>query len=53
VQRVEQRIAEAEKLGFERIFISQYCRLQGKDKATDKGIEVVRVRNLFDLLKKL
>ncbi len=50
VQRVEQRISEAGKLGFERIFISQYCRLQGK---ASKDIEVIRVRNLFDLMKKL
>ncbi|MDR0618822.1 MAG: DNA repair protein RadA [Bacteroidales bacterium] len=60
VQRVEQRIAEAEKLGFERIFISQYSSISSK--CTDKtninnnktdSIEIIRIRNLFDLLKKL
>ncbi|MDR1973278.1 MAG: DNA repair protein RadA [Bacteroidales bacterium] len=51
VQRVEQRISEAEKLGFERIFISQYSSIRSKNK--EWKIEIVRTRNLFDLMKKL
>jgi DNA repair protein RadA/Sms len=68
VQRIEQRIAEAEKIGFERIFISQYSSIQGKQTTAFKAsrqqhskqagnktgcIEIMRIRNLFDLLKKL
>jgi DNA repair protein RadA/Sms len=60
VQRIEQRIAEAEKLGFERIFISQYSSIRNKrteptNVNTNKtdSIEIIRTKNLFDLLKKL
>ena len=37
VQRVEQRISEAEKLGFDTIFISKYCKLT----ATKSNINVI------------
>ncbi|MDR0763363.1 MAG: DNA repair protein RadA, partial [Bacteroidales bacterium] len=54
VQRIEQRIAEAEKLGFERIFISQYSSGYGRQAVSKTGnIEIIHIRNLFDLLKKL
>lgn len=53
VSRIEQRIAEAERLGFERIFISRYHRLA---RSADGGgqrprIKVVQVANLFELFK--
>ena len=53
VSRIEQRIAEAERLGFERIFISRYHRLA---RPADGGgqrprIKVVQVANLFELFK--
>lgn len=55
VNRIEQRIAEAEKLGFEKIFVSKYN--AGKQGLTgsrkNKGIEVValaKVEELYQLL---
>jgi DNA repair protein RadA/Sms len=51
VNRVDQRIAEAEKLGFERIFISRYNR-KGIDPKKYK-IEVVFVGSVGDVVKKI
>jgi DNA repair protein RadA/Sms len=51
VNRVEQRIAEAEKLGFERIFISRYSR-KGTDPKKHK-IEIVFVGNVYDVVKRV
>ncbi|MDE5736112.1 MAG: DNA repair protein RadA, partial [Bacteroidales bacterium] len=53
VSRIEQRIAEAERLGFERIFISRYHRLaRPADGAGQRPrIKVVQVANLFELFK--
>lgn len=60
VSRIEQRIAEAERLGFERVFISRYHRLtRPASAATDMAdhgrhaarIKVVQVANLFELFK--
>ncbi|MCF0211509.1 MAG: DNA repair protein RadA [Bacteroidales bacterium] len=51
VSRVEQRIAEADRLGFERIFISKY-----NAKALDKkryGIEIVEVSVIEEAFRKL
>lgn len=54
VTRVEQRISEAEKLGFEKIFISQYNFSDKKDKTYLKSkIELVlvkKVEEVFSLL---
>ncbi|MDC0584691.1 DNA repair protein RadA [Bacteroidales bacterium] len=48
VNRIEQRVAEAEKLGFKKIFISEYSNL------TDKfSIEIVKVSKVNALLKLL
>lgn len=47
VTRMQQRINEAAKLGYQRIFIAD----TGKE--TAKGIEVVRVSKIADMLKKL
>ncbi|MGY6649600.1 DNA repair protein RadA [Wenyingzhuangia sp. IMCC45574] len=46
VNRVEQRIAEAEKLGFDKIFISKFCKVsqQGND------IEIVKIATVEDLV---
>jgi DNA repair protein RadA/Sms len=51
VNRVDQRIAEAEKLGFERIFISRYNR-KGIDPKKYK-IEVVFVGSVGDVVKRV
>ncbi len=53
VSRIEQRIAEAERLGFERIFISRYHRLARPDASDGQRprIKVVQVANLFELFK--
>src|ERR1700744_3186471 len=49
VNRIEQRIAEAEKLGFERIFVSKYNQ---KGLAVNKsGIEVVPVSRVEEVYK--
>jgi DNA repair protein RadA/Sms len=49
VSKVEQRIAEATKLGFERIFISSYTR----NLKPVKGISVVTLSHVGELHKKL
>ena len=51
VSRVEKRISEAEKLGFEKIFISNY-NLKGIDKKQTK-IEIVPVSRIQELVNKL
>lgn len=51
VNRIEQRVAEAEKLGFEKIFVSKYNKKGFSDKASQ--IEVValgKVEELYNLL---
>lgn len=51
VNRINQRIAEAEKLGFKRIFISKY-NLKGVEAAKQK-IEVVAIGKIEELMRKL
>ena len=48
VSRVDQRIKEAEKLGFSKIFISKYC-----DTTVAKKIEVVYLTSVEDLIEKI
>ena len=48
VSRVDQRIKEAEKLGFSKIFISKYC-----DTTLAKKIEVVYLTSVEDLIDKI
>ena len=48
VSRVDQRIKEAEKLGFSKIFISKYC-----DITVAKKIEVVYLTSVEDLIDKI
>ena len=48
VSRIDQRIKEAEKLGFSKIFISKYC-----DTAVAKKIEVVYLTSVEDLIDKI
>lgn len=50
VQRVEQRIAEAEKLGFEKIFISKYNKLQNEKR---KGIEIIKQAKIEEVIEHL
>ena len=45
VSRIDQRIKEAEKLGFSKIFISKYC-----DIISSKKIEVVYLTRIEDLI---
>ncbi|MDY0199204.1 MAG: DNA repair protein RadA, partial [Tenuifilaceae bacterium] len=51
VSRVDQRIAEASKLGFKKIFISKYS-LKDQQKLF-KDIELVSVSKIEELVKKL
>ncbi len=51
VNRVELRIREAEKLGFEQIFVSSY-NMKGLD-ASSFGIEVVQVSKIEDVYRRL
>ena len=45
VQRVDQRIAEAEKLGFHTIYVSKYCKLENEY----KGIRVKLLSKIEEL----
>jgi len=49
VNRIGQRILEAEKMGFKSIVISKHCKLP-KD---NYGIEVVKVGKIYDIVKHL
>ena len=49
VQRVEQRISEAEKLGFDTIFISKYCKLT----ATKSNINVITYAKVEEVIAHL
>jgi DNA repair protein RadA/Sms len=51
VNRIEQRIAEAEKLGFEKIFVSKYN--QKGLTVTTSGIEVVPVGRVEEVYRHL
>lgn len=51
VNRIEQRISEADKLGFKRIFVSKYNTKSVKNLSSH--IQIVPVRTLFELLKEL
>ncbi len=53
VTRIEQRIAEAEKLGFEKIFISKYNFRGNRPKLKTKKIELIEVGKVYELLKLL
>jgi len=48
VNRVDQRVKEAEKLGFSKIFISKYC-----DAVIAKKIEVVNLSSIEDLINQI
>ncbi len=47
VNKVEQRILEAEKLGFEQIFVSKYCKIPQKK----YSIQIVKVSKIEDVFK--
>ncbi|CAI8306733.1 MAG: DNA repair protein RadA [Flavobacteriaceae bacterium] len=49
VNRVEQRILEAEKLGFESIVISKYCKLPKQT----YGIQIIKLGKVHDVVKHL
>jgi DNA repair protein RadA/Sms len=50
VQRIEQRIAEASRLGFKHIFISKYSKTEN---LKNPGIEIIPVGKVGDVLRKL
>jgi DNA repair protein RadA/Sms len=51
VNRIEQRIAEAERLGFEQIFISKYNKLSADHIANKiKVVQVAKIEEAFSLL---
>jgi DNA repair protein RadA/Sms len=50
VQRIEQRIAEAERLGFKKFFVSKYAKIENVKK---NSIEIIPVGKVGDVLKKL
>lgn len=50
VTRIEQRIAEAEKLGFEKIIISRYNKINTKEK---KGIQVIALGRVDEVYQQL
>jgi len=50
VQRINQRIIEAERLGFKQIYISKYAKLE---KLTNSKIKVIGVSKVGDLLRAL
>ncbi|MBL6875707.1 MAG: DNA repair protein RadA [Chitinophagales bacterium] len=52
VNRVDQRIQEAEKLGFDKIFVSKYNFSKGK-KIPQQKIEIVLISKVYELLKQL
>jgi DNA repair protein RadA/Sms len=53
VNRVEQRIQEAEKLGFEKIYVSKYNFGKGKTAPKNTKIQVVLVSKVYELIKLL
>ncbi|MEN8765876.1 MAG: DNA repair protein RadA [Wenyingzhuangia sp.] len=46
INKVEQRISEAEKLGFEKIFVSKFCKVSQKE----SHIEIVKTSKIEDLI---
>lgn len=52
VSQIERRIAEAEKLGFEKIFISGYSNIS-KNKRPGKKIEIIEVKDIPQLVRAL
>lgn len=58
VNRIEQRIAEAEKLGFEKIIVSKYnakslIKIKGSSSAGNTGIEIVPLAKVEELYQYL
>ncbi len=49
VNKVEQRILEAEKLGFAQIFVSKYCKIPQK-KYTIQIVKVSKIEDIFKIL---
>ncbi len=49
VNKVEQRILEAEKLGFEQIFVSKYCKIPQK-KYNIRIVKVSKIEEIFKIL---
>ena len=50
VQRIDQRIAEAERLGFKQIFVSKYTKIENQKK---HKIKIIQVGKIGDVLKAL
>ncbi len=52
VTRIEQRISESEKMGFEEILISKY-NLKGLDRSKHKGIKIIAVSKVEEVFQHL
>ncbi|HEX5003281.1 MAG TPA: DNA repair protein RadA [Bacteroidia bacterium] len=52
VNRIDQRIREAQKMGFDKVYFSRY-NLQGLDKKSFKGIELVAVGKVEEVFRAL
>lgn len=50
VNRIEQRIAEAEKLGFEKIFISKFNKIGSTHKANIEVVTIGKIEEIYRLL---
>lgn len=50
VSRIEERIKEAEKIGFQKIIISQYHKVNSKN---SNNIQIIRVKNVGELAKSI
>jgi DNA repair protein RadA/Sms len=50
VQRVEQRIAEAQRLGFKQFFVSKYAKIENMK---NTSIEIIKVAKVGDVLRRL
>ncbi len=53
VNRVEQRIQEAEKLGFEKIYVSKYNFGKGKTAPKNTKIQIIPISKVYELIKLL
>ena len=51
VNRVEQRIQEAEKLGFEKIYVSKYNFGKGKTAPKNTKIQIIPISKVYELIK--
>lgn len=51
VNRIEQRISEAEKLGFDKIYVSKYNFGKGKELEKSYKIQIIQISKVYELIK--